>query len=175
MLWVILFFTVPFLSFIGLITVVAYIIKSFSSSNPSLSERETFLRQSLTELERVSMSSPSRTVRDQMDVYRKELAIITHNTKPVEEMQRKNSEEKKKSLLYQDLSTIKDNWYAENSISLLLYLGAFMIVASASIFVGFQWETISGVLKAFVLSCITLAFFICGVWFFKSPKLKMLA
>lgn len=66
-----------------------------------------------------------------------------------------------------------ENWYEENNINLLLYIGAFLIVSSAAIFVGFNWETFTGVFKAFVLSLLTGGFFLAGFFFyFQTPKLK---
>src|SRR4030067_7116 len=47
-----------------------------------------------------------------------------------------------------------------------------MIFASASIYVGFQWETLGGTVKAAVLSLLTLTFFGFGIWFYNLPKIK---
>ncbi len=71
-----------------------------------------------------------------------------------------------------DLDVIWRNWYSHNSINLLLYVGAFLIVASASIFVGFQWQTIDGVIKAAVISLCMLGFLGFGVWFYYIPKIR---
>lgn len=65
-----------------------------------------------------------------------------------------------------------ENWYKENSINLLLYIGAFFIVSSASIFVGFQWESIGQELKALLLTLLTTAFLGSGFFFFQNPKVK---
>jgi hypothetical protein len=45
-------------------------------------------------------------------------------------------------------------------------------VASASIYVGFAWETLGGVVKAAFLSLLTLTFFGFGLWFYNVPKIK---
>jgi hypothetical protein len=74
--------------------------------------------------------------------------------------------------LQEEWSNFWTNWYSDNSINLLLYLGAFLIVASASIYVGFQWETIGGVSKAALLSLLTFTFFGFGAWFYNVPKIK---
>ena len=47
-----------------------------------------------------------------------------------------------------------------------------LFLASASIFVGFQWEAIEGSVKASLLSFLTLAFFAFGAWFYSNPKIK---
>lgn len=66
-----------------------------------------------------------------------------------------------------------ERWYLENNINLLLYIGTFLIISSAAIFVGFNWATFSGPFKSSVLSLITLAFFAAGFFFyFQTPKLK---
>lgn len=76
------------------------------------------------------------------------------------------------SLVSADINLSWQNWYSKNSINFLLYVGAFLIVASASIFVAFQWESISGLFKALLLSVITLAFFGFGLWFYGLEKIR---
>jgi len=71
-----------------------------------------------------------------------------------------------------DLGKSWSNWYSDNSITLLLYLGAFFIVASASIFVGFQWGEIAGIYKVIAFSLITAAFLIGGIIFNKIETVK---
>lgn len=72
----------------------------------------------------------------------------------------------------EQMSHFWSNWYSDNSINLLLYIGAFLIIASASIYVGFQWENIAGTAKAFLFSLLTVVFFGCGIWFYQIPKIK---
>lgn len=64
------------------------------------------------------------------------------------------------------------HWYSDNSISLLLYVGAFLIVASASLLVGFQWGTLSGMTKALVLLGTTLAFLVGGAYVYPMAVLR---
>ncbi|HSX58527.1 MAG TPA: hypothetical protein VLE47_04660 [Candidatus Saccharimonadales bacterium] len=71
-----------------------------------------------------------------------------------------------------DLGKVWDNWYSDNSINLLLYIGAFLIIASASIFVGFNWATLNGSIKALVLTLLNVAFFGFGFWFYNTSKIK---
>lgn len=71
-----------------------------------------------------------------------------------------------------DTNSFWDNWYSNNSINLLLYMGAFLIVAAASIFVGFQWNSIPGILKAVMLTLLSLIFILCGFWFHGIQKIK---
>ncbi len=66
-----------------------------------------------------------------------------------------------------------DRWYEENNINLLLYIGTFLIISSAAIFVGFNWQTFSGPFKSSILTLITFAFFAAGFFFYiETPKLK---
>lgn len=78
-----------------------------------------------------------------------------------------------KETLNVDVNDWWDKWYQENSINLLLYIGAFLIVSSAAIFVGFNWESFTGTFKAMILSLITIAFFGAGFFFYhETPKLR---
>lgn len=63
-------------------------------------------------------------------------------------------------------------WYHNNSINLLLYIGAFLIVTASAIFVGFQWDAINGFVKTSLLVLLTLAFFGFGWWFYSIPKVQ---
>ncbi len=62
------------------------------------------------------------------------------------------------------------NWYKDNSINLLLYIGAFLIVVSATIYVSLPNAT--GVSKGLVLSALTLVFLFSGLWFHAMPRIK---
>ena len=77
------------------------------------------------------------------------------------------------SVLTDDLNNWWERWYQENTINLLLYIGAFLIVMSASIFVGLSWQSLSGSLKSLFLDFLTLAFMGSGLYFyFVTPKLR---
>src|SRR6185437_5112484 len=54
--------------------------------------------------------------------------------------------------------------------NLLLYVGAFLIVVSATIFVSLPDAT--GISKALVLSVLTLVFLLSGLWFHSMPRIK---
>lgn len=97
---------------------------------------------------------------------------LTHQIIKDTKEERREQPSGKKELLKADLGQAWNNWYSDNSINLLLYIGAFLIVASASIFVGFSWEMLGGALKASVLSLITLGFFVFGGVFYKIEKIK---
>ena len=58
-----------------------------------------------------------------------------------------------------------------NTTDLMLYLGAFLIIAAASIFVGFQWEAYSGTLKSSLLTLVAFAFLGTGVFLTRFKKI----
>lgn len=77
------------------------------------------------------------------------------------------------NVLTQDINSWWERWYEENNINLLLYIGAFLIVSSAAIFVGFSWEQLTGSFKALLLTLFTFSFFVSGFFFYsQTPKLK---
>ena len=54
-------------------------------------------------------------------------------------------------------------WYADHSIDFILYLGAFMIVAAVSLFVGFQWESFDSMTRFGIVVAFTASWYIAGV------------
>ena len=135
----------------------------------------SYLETVIADLTRVVEANPHKTVKAQLAEYKKQLgsdavfeeeqavpdsesSIHLFNTPLLPETQQKND--------------VISNWYADNSINLLLYVGAFLIVLSASIFVGFQWGAIPGIIKAGLLTLLTLGFFGCGMQFYTIPKIK---
>lgn len=65
-----------------------------------------------------------------------------------------------------------ENWYKENSITFLLYLGAFFIVMASIAFLGFTWDQLSGSVRFLALASITLGFGIAGAAFYRNDKVK---
>lgn len=63
-----------------------------------------------------------------------------------------------------------ENWYSDNSIDALLYLGAFLIIVSAGTFVGFNWQSFTGETKALILGLFTAAFFGSGFYIYLFTK-----
>ncbi|MBI2327582.1 hypothetical protein HYU92_04665 [Candidatus Curtissbacteria bacterium] len=77
------------------------------------------------------------------------------------------------ALKFEGTKTWFENWYSDNSIDLLLYLGAFLIIASAGTFVGFNWQSFSSEIKALLLGILTAAFFLAGFYlYFATKKVK---
>src|SRR3990167_571231 len=177
---IILLLSVPVFYIIGLIAFISWLV-NLSSKKSSEIDRRKFLEKSIQELSSTLAKSPDKKISDQIKEYKTELENLTSKkyfvpaqsaAKPVQIQPHKVNIEEPKPTLGGDIEQFWSNWYSENSINLLLYIGAFLIVASASIFVGFQWETIGGTIKAGLLSALTLAFFAFGTWFYSIPKIK---
>ncbi|OQA04005.1 MAG: hypothetical protein BWY68_00560 [bacterium ADurb.Bin400] len=59
------------------------------------------------------------------------------------------------------------------NINVLLYLGSFLVVIAASIFIGYNYESLSGLAKTVLLGLFALIFYVSGITLFiKIPKLK---
>lgn len=174
MIWL-LFIIFPLFFIIGLVTFVSWFVSFFRTENKS--DRKSLIRRILPELIAIIVRSPGKKVAELVKDYQNELNSSGEVSKVIfedEEIDVAFSEkiQKPKATINQDLDKVFSNWYSKNSINLLLYIGAFLIVSSASIFIGFQWETISGNLKAIFLTFITLGFFGFGLWFHTLPKIK---
>lgn len=164
---VILLLSIPVFYILGIVQVVSWFRKNKKKD-----------LELLKEIENESRENPQKTLQQ----YYKELKNrFSDNTAIADEIAEdiiRTSENPEpeihgpKNALQQDLGSLWNNWYSENSINLLLYLGAFLIVAAASIFVGFAWDTLSGTVKSIVLTLLTLAFFVSGMWFHSIPKIK---
>jgi hypothetical protein len=63
-------------------------------------------------------------------------------------------------------------WLIEQQANLLLYLGAFLVVIAALIFVSRSKEAIDGSVKMALLSVFTLAFLAAGVLCFRFPRVR---
>ena len=62
---------------------------------------------------------------------------------------------------------------ALDNINLILYLGAFLVVVSAGIFVGYNFETLSGTFKTIFLGLFAAIFYLVGLWLYlRQTKLR---
>ena len=60
-----------------------------------------------------------------------------------------------------------------DNINILLYIGAFLVVISAGIFVGFNYATLTGSFKTIFLAAFALVFYLAGlIIYLKSEKMK---
>ena len=163
----ILLLTVPIFYIYGIIC----FIRNFGDKNNPDPEKNTIYRAVIQELTRKASETPNKTLKELAAEYKeKESAQLehpVHESKPVEDAPKPHETHK-----HDTEKNIFESWYSNNSINLLLYIGAFLIVSAAAIFVGFQWETITGVVKALLLTAVALAFFGFGAWFYSIPKIR---
>ncbi len=177
--WLSVFFiSVPIFYIIG---VIAFLRFLFGKKQVT---REEFLQTAIKDLERTVAKTPLRTIEKQLAVYQAELAKYTvanvnpsapfaasdsleNDAQPISPAQNLYTAQERKSeptpqKAAVDLGVVWANWYSDNSINVLLYMGAFLIVASASIFVGFSWTELNGQIKAITLTLLTIGFFVSG-------------
>ncbi len=190
--WLLLL-SVPIFYIVGIVAFISWLI-GLSSKNKVT--RRRYLETAVEELSQIIAKKPDKTLIQQFEAYKTELdslrkaetVVMPKSTEskpaqapptpaPIEIKEERTPppkivEERPGPSLQEEWSQFWTNWYSDNSINLLLYLGAFLIVASASIYVGFQWETIGGVSKAALLSLLTLTFFGFGIWFYNVSKIR---
>lgn len=191
-MWEILLISLPICYIIGLITIIKYLINL--AQNPTAKPKETsrteYLSKAIAELSQLNDKNPDIKLNELINQYREELIHYNQKfswqapssytpTQPSQPIKAYSTHTPSSSItpsattnFKQDLSQSYNNWYSENSINLLLYIGAFLIVASAAIFVGFQWETISGTAKAIIITLLSLSFFSAGFICLRYPKIK---
>lgn len=69
--------------------------------------------------------------------------------------------------------TLADAFKSLDNINILLYLGAFLIVVSAGIFIGYNFGVLSGLTKVLIIAAFAVVFYGTGIaLYLKSPKLK---
>lgn len=169
-----IFYIWGFISFISL-----FRKKSPSPDQPVIPhnpDRMGYLKAAINELKNFH---PQRTVSDLLTDYQAELSGI-----PAEKIKGKEDAKEIASvgLSYNlpnnpvtqasgnhDTASFQ-NWYKDNSINLLLYIGAFLIIVSATIFAGL--EGIQGVMKAGMLTGLSALFLGAGLVFSTLPRVK---
>jgi len=172
---ILLALSVPVFYIFGVISFIRSI--SNNSSRPTqtttntFTTREDYLRRMLSELQNKPRTT---TVAALIAEYSAELGNITSipGTVTLPTIVVPDSKPAPAEILQKDTDDFWSNWYTHNSINILLYIGAFLIVASAGIFVGFQWEAIPGIMKALLLCFLTACFFGFGSWFYSVPKIR---
>lgn len=139
--------------------------------------RREYLEAAITDLKKNTAGHPDKQVSAVLNEYETELGQIL-KLAPAAPMQ--INEPADTTAVIADVTTpaIKHapaspslhNWYKDNSINLLLYIGAFLIIVSATIYV--SRENVSGVSKGTILTILTAAFYLSGIWFSKMPRIK---
>lgn len=166
----ILLLSIPFFYVLGIVYVISFLFPKKEKRAEETYGKEpgsiTYLRTAIKELTIATKISPNKTVQMQLGEYKKQLKELISRTESA------NEEGSLQLSSGASVGFTWSHWYSNNSINLLLYIGAFLVVAAASIFVGFQWETIPGIVKAILLTMLTVGFFACGMWFYTIPKIK---
>ena len=104
-------------------------------------------------------------------------AMYFLKTKSLDDLKSQTNQSVNESISSEEIHTQKDqsnfsNWYSDNSITVLLYVGAFLIVSATSIFISFQWDSFSGVFKSILVTLFNLTWILAGLVFIKHKKLK---
>ncbi|MFZ5425312.1 MAG: DUF2157 domain-containing protein [Patescibacteria group bacterium] len=131
-------------------------------------QRISYLKTAIEELQKAS--THHLTLDDTISSYKKELINLENKEALAKSIPVPQPPVNKELPGTQQLS----NWYKENNILFLLYLGAVMMVLSAIIFVGFNWEIISGLSKTLIMLLSSSVFLVAGLYLsIKSKKLKV--
>jgi hypothetical protein len=161
-------FSFPFFYIYGIIS----FFRKLSNKDTGAAQHTHSPEPLLEELIKTNAQTPQKTVREFYTAYALKDAERPQLTRESALSGPFNKTQQGRPVAHLTMDAILTHWYSNNSINLLLYIGAFLIVASASIFVGFQWETIPGVTKAVLLRLTAIAFFGFGAWFYSLPKIK---
>ncbi|MDQ3239161.1 MAG: DUF2157 domain-containing protein [bacterium] len=154
--------------------------KNLSSNQAISSPNEFQLKERIiAELQSISAQYPNRTISEQIEIYKSPLTpnlippttLKINTTPPLQTTPTLQDTTKPSSQIAMPVHTGSD-WYSENSINLLLYIGAFLIVSSAAIFVGYQWQNMPGIFIALLICIITFGFFLTGLLCLTNPKIK---
>ena len=118
--------------------------KSHSNTTHTPSQRQEYLNNAIQDLQTKVTQNPSITAQELLQLYRQEV-IQPESSNPSPQPHQTTTtplpqptQPRPTSTLQQPISNIWGNWYSSNSINLILYIGAFFILASASIFIGVQ-------------------------------------
>ena len=95
---------------------------------------------------------------------------------PVKDVEGANEtffEEEKRPVSVAKSTSVKEQFISLDNINLLFYLGAFLVVVAAGVFVGFNYQSISGIGKTVFLAIFTLVFYGVGLLLYlKSQHIK---
>lgn len=147
-------------------------LKNTLSKSDAKRGLESLIAKYSKEIEDHELPSVPEVIREETPAVSQEITQGYDET--IESSQEVGSEYKSAQKQSLQIGLMWSRWYSDNSINLLLYVGAFLIVASAAIFVGFQWDAMPGLIKASAFSLVTLAFFFVELCFTESKALKML-
>ena len=167
----VLLISVPIFYIWGLISFLRLITKGSHKETPN---RRSYLIEAIKDLQKTTATNPDKKITDLLSEYQKELQELPTETDISEETSPAPVQEQEKHMTISPQPAHTEasiqNWYKDNSINLLLYIGAFLIVVSATIFVSLP--NTSGISKSMVLSLLMIVFFGSGLWFHTLPRIK---
>ncbi len=180
-MWLVLAITVPFFCLIGIITSIRWLTHNGRSSIHTTrhmvadelrlraDDHKGKVRQQLLDVaEALELDVPYNPVSAESD--HPEGSFITDKLAGNGTIKDSSGAVIQPSLVSRDL---RDVVASMDNINLLLFLGAFLIVVSAGIFVGYNFQTLSGFTKVAFLFLFTAAFYLTGlVLYLGSPKLR---
>ena len=116
--------SIPFFYIWGFISFIRFLDRG-SRKQSSIADRNDFLKTTISELKNAVSENPDKKLTDLLTTYEEELKRLppVESTQSVEPATQAHNDDS------------FQNWYKDNSINLLLYIGAFLIIVSASIYV----------------------------------------
>ncbi len=176
LLYIVIIASFPILYIIGIVSLIRYLLgNKQKSANTHTDNRTQTLKIIISDLKHKLTENNKSVLLPLIQEYQNELQGRLNeniNANIINKDESIFTKPHPVALLSQDVTSASVNWQSLSSINMLLYLGAFLIISSAAIFVAFQWETIAGITKAMLLTLVTLAFFMSGYWFYQRPKIK---
>lgn len=178
--WIILVISLPIFYIYGIYCFIRNIIKANNRIPETVTTSSSFKEALLKELAIQAEKNPSKTVKELLEEYSSRSGISIPSGLTASHTEYLQSAQTPYALPVKEKTfqhtKPKDDffatWYSNNSINLLLYIGAFLIISAAGIFVSFQWETIPGVIKALLMTLVGVSFFGSGWYFYSIPKIK---
>lgn len=155
----------------GFVNGIISIIRLFSrdKNTSQIFSRQQFLQQIIADLEAELTQYPNDThLQALRDRYKKELEPTT--TLVYVQNSPQNTVFETSPAIPTPQASFWENWYKENSINFLLYLGAFFIVLASIIFLSFTWNTLSGETRFLSFSFFTVCFGIAGMLLYRLEK-----
>ncbi len=176
LVYILIFASFPIFYIIGIIAFIRYLARNKTKSPvpPKDSQNIQTLQTIISDLQQRLTESNKSILKPIIQDYNAKLQSTSeeYSSTVITESNALPEKPPPTTVLSKDVTSAGTNWQSLGSINLLLYLGAFLIISAATIFVAFQWETIAGIIKALLLTTMAFAFFIFGYWFYKSPKIK---
>ncbi len=167
-MWIIFFFTVPVFYIIGLVTIIRFFT---DMAKPTGSRTSQDLA---SQLRQIALSESNPDTKSYYN-YTAQLLISGPSTGV-------SMVDTPASVSPASPEPTQPNWtsmdigkalHQVDNINLILYLGAFLMVVSAGIFVGYNFSVLSGTFKTLLIAGFVALFYVSGLYFYlRMPKLR---